>query len=532
MLRLSKHFPETASSRSRLGSITLLPGRDREGAVPAQALSVRLLLIFALALPVAAQTDATNLYSSGRFDEAATEYRNAIAANPTAIAAKAGLVRTLLKQDKAGEAEAAVKQFTIAHPTEPTLLTLAGDIQFRQGFFDDARMSYLRSFKFDKQSARTLLGLGRLQASEKRQRIAAGFFRRAYALDANDPDVIEEWADTLENPEEEIAALEKYLLKATNEAPEKLLDVRNHIGYLAAMGSRRTATLLDPPETANVRLTLIEGGPRNAPRGFGIAIAINGGKPATLLFDTGAGGITIHRKLADKLGVKPLASSRLRGVGDGGSPTASIGIADEVRIGDLIFKDIPVTISDQKAGNADAGLIGSNIFHPFLVTIDGPRRMLRLHLRRETAEKEAAAYDAITPPGEEDFTRVRCFNHLMLVDTLAGGKKRGWFLIDSGASGNMISLALARAVPAFVAPGAIQLTGVSGRVDRSFTVRGVDLLFAGFRNPNPEMHSFDFQKLNKSVRTEISGLLGFPTLEILVTTIDYRNGLVKFQKGK
>ena len=463
-------------------------------------------LFVALALPVAAQADAIN--SAG-------------------IAAKAGLIRTLLKQDKVDEAEAALRKYALGHAQEPALLTLAGDIQFRQGHFEDARTSYLRSFEFDKQSARTLLGLGRLEASEKRHRTAADFFRRAYALDANDPDVIKEWADTLENSVEEIAALEKYLLKATNEDPEKLLDVRNHIDYLAAIGNRRTASLVDPPESTSLRLTLI-----GASRGFGIAIAINGGKPATLLFDTGAGGITIHRKLAQKLGVKPLASSRLRGVGDGESKAASIGIADEVRIGDIVYKDVPVTISDQKAGGTDAGLIGSNIFHPFLITIDGPRRMLRLRLRRETAEIETAEYDAITPPGEEDFTRVRCFNHLMLVDTLAGGKKRGWFLIDSGASGNMISLALVRTLPAFVAPGGIQLTGVSGRVDQSYTVRGVDLLFAGFRNPNPEMHSFDFKKLNKSVRTEISGLLGFPTLETLVTTIDYRNGLVKFQKGK
>ncbi len=490
------------------------------------------LLLFALTTSLIAQTDADGLYWSGRFDEAAAEYRNAITANPNDLAAKAGLVRTLLKQDKAGEAAETVKLFSATHANEPTLLTLVGDIQFRQGLFDDARASYQRSNGIDSRNARTLLGLGRLAASEKRHRTATGFFRRAYAIDPNDPDVIKEWADTLADSDEEIAALERYLLKATNEEPERLLDVRNHIDYLAAMGDRRTATLVDPPDSTNVRLTLIEGGPRSAPRGFGIAIVINGGKPATLLFDTGAGGITIHRKLADKLGVKRLVSSRVRGVGDDGSKTASIGIADELRIGDVVFKDVPITISDQKAGGLDGGLIGSNLFQPFLATIDGPRRILRLNLRRETAEMAAGEYDAMVPVGEEDFTRVRCFNHLMLVATLAGGRKHGWFLIDSGASSNMISLAMARAVSSYLAPGTVQLTGVSGRVDRSYIARGVDLLFAGFRNPNQELISFDFNKLNKSVRTEISGLLGFPTLETLVTTIDYRNGLVKFQKGK
>jgi tetratricopeptide (TPR) repeat protein len=490
------------------------------------------LLFIALLLRIFAQAGADNLYWSGRFDEAVSEYRTAIAANPSDLAAQAGLVRTLLKQDKAGPAADAVKLFLAAHPKDPTLLTLSGDVQFRQGLFDEANASYLRSNDIDNRNARTLLGLGRLHASEKRHRTAAAFFRRAYALDPNDPDVIKEWADTLDNSADQIAALEKYLLKATNEEPERLLDVRNQIDYLAAVGDRRTTTLIDPPESTVVRLALVEGGASNAPRGFGVAVVINGGKPATLLFDTGAGGITIHRKLADKLGVKRLASSRLKGVGDGGSKTASIGIADELRIGDVVFRDVPITISDKKAGGVDGGLIGSNLFQTFLVSIDGPRRMLRLRLRRETAEIAANDYDATTPPGEENFTRVRCFNHLMLVDTLAGGKKRGWFLIDSGASGNMISLAMARATARYLAPGTLQLTGVSGPVDRSYVARGVDLLFAGFHNSNQELIAFDFQKLNKSVRTEISGLLGFPALETLVTTIDYRNGLVKFQKGK
>lgn len=490
-------------------------------------------LLFALTSAATAQTNADVLYWSARFDEAAAEYRKAIAADPAAVAAKAGLVRTLLKQDKAAEAEQTVKPFTAAHPRDAALIALAGDVQFRQGLFDDARLTYVRSFAIDRKNARALLGLGRLQASEKRLRTAAGFFRQAYALDPNDPDAIREWAGTLENSEEEIAALKEFLLKATNEEAEKLLDVRNHIDYLVAMRGRKTSTLVDPPNVTSIRLALIGATSQGTPRGFGIAVAINGGKPATLLFDTGAGGITIHRKLAERLGVKPLAASRMRGVGDGGSKPASIGLASELRIGNVTFKDVPVTISDQKTAGADAaGLIGSDIFHPFLATIDGPRKTLRLSLRRETAEAALSDYDATVPPGEEDFSHVRCFHHLLLVETLAGGRKYGWFLLDSGASFNMISLPMARAVSPYVAPDTMQLTGVSGRVDRAYMARGVDLLFGGFRNPNSELISFDLKKLNRSVRTEISGLLGFPTLRMLVTTIDYRNGLVKFQKGK
>jgi predicted aspartyl protease len=434
---------------------------------------------------------------------------------------EAARVRTLLKQDRVTEAEAAVRKL---NTSDAEFSTITGELQFRRGLFDDAQKSFERAVR----SARSLLGMGRLHESLSHHRTAAGFFRRAYALDPNDPDVIKEWAGTLANHTKEIAALKRYLSKATGEDPERLLDVRNRIEFLMAMGDRPGARLSDPPETAQIRLSLIESSARSGPRGFGIAVSMNGGRPTTLLFDTGADGITIHRKLAAKFGIKPMAASRLRGLGDYGAKDASIGIADELRIGDIVFKDVPVRISDQKTAGTDEGLVGSDLFQSFLVSIDGPRRVLQLKLRPECDPE----YDAITPEGEEDFTRVRTFNHLMLVDTQAAGKKRGWFLIDSGASSNMVSIALARSASVYVGPGSLQLTGVSGRIDRSYIARNLELFFGGLRTPNPEMMAFDFQKLNKSVRTEISGLLGFPTVETMVTTIDYRNGLVKFQKGK
>ena len=424
-------------------------------------------------------------------------------------------IRKLLKQDNVAEAEKLLGERTG---------TLRGEIQFRKGLFDAAQSSFANA----QESARSLLGLGRLRESLKLHKSAEALFRRAYALDSEDADVIREYAGTLRDHGEEIGALEKYLLKATDENPERLLDARNRIEFLKAMGDRPSATLKDPPSATRIPLSLIESSTRSGHRGFGIAISINGGKPVTLLFDTGAGGITLHRKLAAKFGVKPLAPSRLRGLGDTGARDAGIGIVDELRIGDLVFKDVPVTISGQKTAGADDGLVGSDLFQAFLAVLDGPRRVLRLQLRPESDDD----YDASVPSGEEDFTRVRSFHHLMLVDTLVRGKQRGWFLIDSGASGNMISIAMARASGAYTGPGNLQLTGVSGRVDRALLARGVELFFGGLRMPGAEMMAIEFQKLNKSVRTEISGLIGFPMLETMVTTIDFRNGLVKFQKGK
>ncbi len=431
-------------------------------------------------------------------------------------------VRALLRKDKPAEALELANRLMVGRACDAVLLATAGDAQFRLGLFETAKASYVRSLACDAGSARALLGLGRLNITLKMHRTAEALIRRAYAADSDDPEILRDWADVQEDYLDEVAALERYLLLGIEEDQEKLIDARNRISFLKTTGGLKSATLTDPPEEAVVRLSLVE------TRGFGIAISINGGKAETLLFDTGAGGITIPRKLAMRLGVKPIASSRLSGVGDGGWKTASMGIAESLQIGPLHYKDVPVTISDKQSTGTSAGLMGSSLFNEFVATLDGPRRILRLDLRR-AMDGEG---DAVVPSGEEEFTKVRAFHHLLLVDTVAGGKTNGWFLIDSGASSNMISLALARAARVYTAPGNVQLTGVSGRVDRPVVARGLDLLFAGFHWANREAMAFEFQNLNKSVGTEISGLIGFPTLEQIVTTIDYPNGLVRFQKEK
>jgi hypothetical protein len=56
------------------------------------------------------------------------------------------------------------------------------------------------------------------------------------------------------------------------------------------------------------------------------------------------------------------------------------------------------------------------------------------------------------------------------------------------------------------------------------------LEFAGFRQKNLGMTAFDMWDLSRRFGTEISGFLGLPLVDLFTLTIDYRDGLVNFDR--
>jgi hypothetical protein len=56
------------------------------------------------------------------------------------------------------------------------------------------------------------------------------------------------------------------------------------------------------------------------------------------------------------------------------------------------------------------------------------------------------------------------------------------------------------------------------------------LQFGGFRQKNLGMTAFNMWEQSRRVGTEISGFLGLPVLDLFTLTIDYRDGLVNFDR--
>ena len=111
--------------------------------------------------------------------------------------------------------------------------------------------------------------------------------------------------------------------------------------------------------------------------GVGLIVGLNG-HDARLELDTGAGGISVSRKIAEKAGLTQITQERFYGIGDKGAQSAYSAVAQDIRIGKLEFKDCVVHVSNSVSMTTEDGLIGADVFSSYLIDIDIPDQKLRL----------------------------------------------------------------------------------------------------------------------------------------------------------
>jgi hypothetical protein len=110
----------------------------------------------------------------------------------------------------------------------------------------------------------------------------------------------------------------------------------------------------------------------------------------------------------------------------------------------------------------------------------------------------------------------------------SGTSPRRLFLLDTGSSMDLISPDAAREVGKISKGSYINVAGISGKVDKTWTTGPMKLYFSRFIAPNQGMIAIDTSHLALGSGTEISGLIGAPTLHQFTLSIDYRDNLVNF----
>jgi predicted aspartyl protease len=109
---------------------------------------------------------------------------------------------------------------------------------------------------------------------------------------------------------------------------------------------------------------------------------VNGRGPYDFALDTGASMTVLATELARSLGIKSGGSGK--GVGAGGSVEVSMASIDSLALGRSELKGLQVAVVDlgalsRAAGVRLQGIIGYNFLKSFRVTIDYPKKLLRLN---------------------------------------------------------------------------------------------------------------------------------------------------------
>jgi len=257
-----------------------------------------------------------------------------------------------------------------------------------------------------------------------------------------------------------------------------------------------------------------------------LAVSINDAKPLRLIFDTGAEGIMIRAKAAEKLGLEFLGLKHVRGLGSGEPSESRTGLARSVRIGDLQIKNCLIDVGQaMPSGDAD-GVIGPALLQRFLIRFSASEKRLELQPFPDAvdtaSERPWSTVNRTIPAGMEKFVKAFQVGHLLMVKARANGESQGHYLLDTGAAFSLVSCH--PAAPCKIGSEA-PAYGLSGRFD---VARVNPIRFQFAREPliDSEPVAFDLRGVSNQTGVEVSGLIGYPALSRRALTINYRDGLI------
>ncbi|MBV8438610.1 MAG: aspartyl protease family protein [Silvibacterium sp.] len=494
----------------------------------------------------------------GDLPEAETLYRQKVAQQPKDYELMAGLVRTLLAEQKVDEAESTVKAALAAAPHSVELLTALAEVQYRQGVPWDMEKPLQTAQQTDVCYPRVHLVLARYLRFNSYYASSLKEIKLAHQLDPYDPDIRRMWMRTLPL-KERIDELKAYLA-AKDIDPDALRRGQEELAVLESRADNQMSGchLASPVTATEIPFTPIMRDAQNI-RGWGLDVYFNDHK-SRLQVDTGAGGLYVSRSVAEHAGLRPITRFDANGIGDKGPQGGYLAYADSIKIGGLEFRNCVVGVSDRRSIVDTDGLIGMDVFSSFVVTLDFPWRKLTLgplppyagtaaatpSLNTEegsssedsgegsaAAKRDSAAakgpHDRYIAPEMKSWTSVYRVGHDMIVPTALNNKRMRLFIIDTGAFRTSISPSAAREVTKVHSDANSIVKGISGNVANVYSGDRITFRFAHLQQEHDSVLSFDTSGLSKNTGVEISGLIGFDLLGLLVVKIDYRDGLMDFQ---
>jgi predicted aspartyl protease len=502
-------------------------------------------------IPAHEPSAAEKAYLAGNSSQAESLYREALAKSPHDPVLVGGLVRSLLREQKIDDASAVIGAELSLAPNSAPLLIASAEVKYRQGEIVDSATTADRAFHVDPCNPRLyllrarLLRLNSMYASERR---AIGI---AHSLDPSDMDIRRTWLGTL--PLTQRIEEQKQFLAVPNgldqEEHTRVESGLKNLQYFAGLQEKNCHLVSAVGSTKLPMAPIVPNGNSGYVDDWGLHVSLNNTE-AALLLDTGASGLLVNRAIAEKAGLKSASRIEVHGIGDHGPQAGYVAVAASIRVGSLEFRDCMVGVTDRKDILGMDGIIGTDVFRSYLVTLDYPMRKFLLSqlpprptdsgavtAALDTAGGDVAGsgsgsseypQDRYISPTMKDYFPVFRSGHDLIVPVQLNGKIERLFLVDTGASATIISPEVARLVTKVHGgdPGSIK--GLSGEVAKVSTSEAVMLKFAGIQQQNNSLYAFDTSGLSKGAGIEISGFLGSTVLRQLTISIDYRDGLVKF----
>ena len=493
-------------------------------------------------------TEAEIAFARYDFKKAQTLFAAAYAKDPTDLKSRQMEIDSLLGQNKIDDARKKTDAWTAADSNSARAILTASELRFAEGDWPESYGLALRAAKANPCLAEAYDNMAHFETAAGFRATAASHLHLAHQLAPNDPTVRGDWIRSLPL-EQRIAEREKFFETSKTITDKERPVIAKTLKKMAALSDNR-CELQSSTGSARIPMTLIE---RSGEQLWGLEIAFNGRK-RVLQIDTGASGFVLTHG-AGAVGLRPVDTSRVGGFGNQGSSGVTLNRADSVHIGGLEFKNCVVeTLQNSGILGGEAmglgerldfidGLVGSDIFDRYLVTLDYIKHEVRLEpLPQNPAHPLQAALldplggsndpdrmllDRYTAPSMQSWTKIYRQDHAIIMPAYLHTDTKGGhpvlFVVDTGSFSNLVDLNAIKEFSTTQDTGGYA-QGLSG-VQKLYEAGKFTVDFAGLRLPVKNMDSTDLSRFGGG----IMGFFGFPTLQQLVMHIDYRDNLAYFE---
>jgi predicted aspartyl protease len=421
-----------------------------------------------------------------------------------------------------------------------------GEVQFHRGDIGQANEYIQKALKLSPNDARAWIALSRVAWVVSQRKKAVACIDKAHSLAPNDPAVLLPWAATRSKNAEAIAGYEQFLEALKKQSPPEQGNkqataeqdkkpptpapqwVNERIKGLKALGDTETNALISPVAHYELPMDYILRDSQHM-QGWETRVAIGTCKAVKLVIDTGAQGILIGDSLAQKCGIKKLYDGFVIGIGSKPPLGIYTGLADHVQIGPIEYKNVLIDVEDRTPVGDEAGLISTNLLGQFLIHLNLSEYKLTLDPLPAIPgdDGKTGPKDRYVAPEMASYAKVFVVDDHLLISTRVGSDpKSALFLIDTGASNNLISQRYAEKLEKLTKEDWITVRGLQPNLSKVFSADDLTLQFAGFRQMNQRLIT---QPLPTMGDIQMSGLLGLPILRWFTLHIDYRDGLVGFE---
>jgi tetratricopeptide (TPR) repeat protein len=367
-------------------------------------------------------TPAETAYGQGKYEVAESLYLQALLGKPGDLELNSALVHTLLHEGRIADAWARADKAATEAPRSAGALTSLAEVQLRKGQPWLAAQTLDSAAAADPCYARVHLIRSRIFRIDSMYASERAELDAAYKIDPTDPDIRRSWQHTV-NPANDIVRIQESLATMPNLEPEIREKASASATAMMSLLSENSQTCQSAPIAAPVTLPLLASHETvKQINSYKVGVEFPKGK-AKLIVDTAASGLYISRTLAESLGLQHAE----------GAPAGTVQ-ADSVHIGSLEFRNCMVGVSDTPFAQGVDGFIGTDVFAPYLVSLNFPQEKLELEPlpHRPDEQKNALPGDRYAGPGLKSYTPVYHKSQYLLVPVMIDKKDRRLFVLDTG----------------------------------------------------------------------------------------------------